>query len=106
MAAKVGDDDARHKAGAAYKEARKKVREKNDQKLIPPDLERCQVEKPNGYSFMTLGGVPALERCKNPPSVIIAENQPGKDGLKGSMSSCDGCLAIFRQKMGSAVKNY
>lgn len=25
-------------------------------KRIPLDLKRCQAEKPNGYTFMTLGG--------------------------------------------------
>lgn len=67
--------------------------------LTPPDLKQCQAEKPNGYNFMTLGGRPGLERCTNKPMVIIHENKPGKDGLQGSMTLCDGCLAVFRQQM-------
>lgn len=67
--------------------------------LTPPDLERCQADVPNGYTFMTLGGRPGLERCKNKPTVIVSETKPGKDGQKGSMSLCDGCLAVLRKQM-------
>ncbi len=41
------------------------------------DLDQCQAEKPNGHSFMTLGGRPGLVRCTNKPSVIITEDEPG-----------------------------
>jgi hypothetical protein len=56
--------------------------------LIPPDLERCQAEKPNGHTFMTLGGSPGRERCKDKPTVIVKEKKPGKDGQCGSMTLC------------------
>ncbi len=65
----------------------------------PPDLVRCQAEKPNGHSFMTLGGSPGFERCASKPTVILTENTPGRDGHKGSMALCDACLAQFRKQM-------
>lgn len=62
--------------------------------LVPPDPERCQVEKPNGHTFMTLGGSPGLVRCANPPSVIATEiAEP-----HGSMSMCADCLSVFNKK--------
>lgn len=66
--------------------------------LEPPDLTRCQALRPNGCTFMTLGGRPGLERCTNEPTVILAETSPGDDGLMGSMSLCDSCLAVFRRQ--------
>ena len=68
-------------------------------KLTPPDVERCQAEKPNGHSFMTLGGRPALERCDRKPTVIVTESKRMLDGFQGSMALCDGCLAVFRRQM-------
>lgn len=66
--------------------------------LIPPDLERCQADKPNGNTFMTLGGRPALVRCNNVPVCIATEREAGKDGQKGSMSLCAECWTqMFRQ---------
>jgi hypothetical protein len=67
--------------------------------LTPPDLKQCQAEKPNGHTFMTLGGKPGMVRCDRKPTVILTENKPGADGQKGSMSLCDGCLAQFRKQM-------
>lgn len=67
--------------------------------LTPPDLKRCQSEKPNGHTFMTLGGRPGMERCDRKPTVIVTENKSGEDGRKGSMSLCVGCLAQFRKQM-------
>lgn len=62
--------------------------------LEPPDLQRCQAEKPNGTNFMTMGGaIGRLERCTRDAQVIVKERKPGKDGRKGSMSLCHGCLA-------------
>ena len=69
-------------------------------KLTPPDKKRCQAEKPNGYTFMTLGGVPGLERCKNKPDFICTENKPGEDGQRGSMSLCIGCASVMRKQLG------
>lgn len=68
-------------------------------KLTPPDLLRCQAEKPNGESFMTLGGGPKLERCRREPTVIATEIKPGKDGQIGSMSLCDKCAAVLQKQM-------
>jgi len=70
-------------------------------KLIPPDLKQCQAEKPNGNSFMTLGGVPGLVRCKEKPTVVAYENNPAEDGLKGSMSLCDSCAKKLVETHGS-----
>lgn len=69
-------------------------------KLIPPDRKQCQAEKPNGNTFMTLGGVPGLERCKNKPSVIATERKPGEDGLRGSMSLCSDCFTKLIEQQG------
>jgi hypothetical protein len=67
--------------------------------IQPVDTKRCQSEKPNGHSFMTLGGVPGLVRCSNTPIVIVIEAVKGKDGLKGSMSLCDECLAVALKQL-------
>lgn len=67
--------------------------------LIPPDLERCQAEKPNGRNFMSFGGGHEMIRCTNKPMFIVTEKKPGKDGLKGSMSLCARCLAVFNKQM-------
>lgn len=64
--------------------------------LTPPDKTRCQAEMLSG-SFMTLGPR-HLERCTNRPTVIATETNPGEDGQKGSMSLCENCLKIFKQK--------
>lgn len=67
--------------------------------LEPVDKKRCQAEKSNGQSFMTLGGGPKLERCTNKPDIIAIETEPGEDGKTGSMSLCADCLTIFMKKM-------
>ncbi len=69
--------------------------------LIPPDLKRCQAEKPNGHSFMTLGGVPGHERCKDKPTVVVTEVQPADDGRHGSMSLCHPCWAQALKQLGA-----
>ena len=66
--------------------------------LTPPDLKQCQAEKPNGYSFMTLGGRPGRERCASAPSVLATEADPGEDGLRGSMSLCAECFNAFQKQ--------
>lgn len=71
------------------------------QNLIPPDLNQCQAEKPNGVTFMTLGGKFKMERCTNKPLYIATENVAGKDGLIGSMSLCEDCKDVFIKQMGS-----
>jgi len=69
--------------------------------LTPPDLCRCQAEKPNGASFMTCGGRPERIRCNEEPCVIATENEPGPDGRVGSMSLCQHCAEVFVQQLGS-----
>jgi hypothetical protein len=66
--------------------------------LIPPDTVQCQAEKPNGHSFMTIGGRPGLERCTNKPTMLVAEAHPGEDGRIGSMTLCDDCFAVFQKQ--------
>ncbi len=68
-------------------------------KLIPPDLEQCQAEKPNGVTPFGFGGRPELIRCTNKPLFLVTEKEPGDDGLKGSMSLCAHCLAVFSKQM-------
>jgi hypothetical protein len=67
--------------------------------LIPPDLERCQAEKPNGNTFMTLGGTPGLVRCANKPTLLATEKAAGPDGLHGSMSLCQECADVMAIQM-------
>lgn len=63
---------------------------------IPPDTERCQVERLEG-SFMTLGPR-RMVRCDRAPTVVVKEVQTdAKDGERGSMSMCDQCLDVFRK---------
>ncbi len=74
-------------------------------KLTPPDLKRCQAEKPNGHSFMTLGGnLGGRERCDARPTVIATEIKPGKDGQIGSMSLCDDCADVLQTQMPGVTK--
>ncbi len=67
--------------------------------LIPPDLKRCQAEKPNGASLFTFGGIPELIRCTEKPLFIATEKEPREDGLKGSMTLCAHCLSVFIKQM-------
>lgn len=71
--------------------------------LTPPDLKQCQAEKPNGHSFMTLGGVPKLERCKNKPKYLAKEKKPGADGQIGSMTLCESCKKQMDKQMPGCV---
>lgn len=68
-------------------------------KLIPVDYKRCQAEKPNGATFMTMGGTPQMIRCANKPTVVITETKEGKDGLQGCMSLCDDCLKVAHKQL-------
>lgn len=67
--------------------------------MIAIDKERCQAEKPNGATFMTLGGTSKMVRCNNKPTVIVTEKQVGSDGLKGSMCLCDDCLNVAEKQL-------
>lgn len=71
----------------------------NIEKLIPPDLEQCQVMKPNGNTFMTFGGVPGVIRCENETTIIVKETKRvRKKGALGSMAMCDECFEKFSKK--------
>lgn len=73
--------------------------------LTPPDKERCQADVPGNGPF-TLGGKIGNPkngyrvRCENKPSVIVSERVPGPDGLRGSMSLCQGCHAELLKQHG------
>jgi hypothetical protein len=69
--------------------------------LTPPDLEQCQAIKPNGVTFMTLGGKREMIRCPEKAAIIATEVKPGKDGLIGSMSLCASCLEVFQKQKGT-----
>jgi hypothetical protein len=69
--------------------------------LTPPDLRRCQADKPNGHSFMTLGGTPRRVRCDEAPTVIVTEVAPDADGRRGSMSLCHHCWAVALKQLGA-----
>lgn len=78
------------------------MKKKTTEKLIPPDLNQCQAEKPNGNSFMTLGGVVGRVRCTNTPTVIVTEKKPPKGYSKcGSMSLCTECWAVAIELLGA-----
>lgn len=66
-------------------------------KRIPADPDRCQAMQKSG-SFMTLGPREWI-RCSNPPTVITSELRVDpEDGETGSMSLCDGCLVVFKER--------
>lgn len=75
-------------------------------KLIPPDLKRCQAEKPNGWTFMTLGGRQEMVKYANKPTVIVKEKKPGDDGQYGSMTLCTDCLLVFMTQMSPSQETY
>lgn len=76
----------------------KKYKPKDDEGLVPPDINQCQSMIKDG-SFMTLGPRKHV-RCKEKPVVIATENKPGPDGKIGSMSLCDHCAKMFKEKLG------
>lgn len=67
--------------------------------IAPADVNRCQAEKPNGATFMSMGGRPELVRCKDVPSVIVVENETDENGERGSMSLCEDCLKVAKQQL-------
>jgi hypothetical protein len=69
--------------------------------LTPPDLTRCQADKPNGQGPFTLGGGHKMIRCEDAPKVIITEKEPGEDGQVGSMALCGHCLEVFQTQKGT-----
>lgn len=72
------------------------------QKLEPPDRERCQAEKPNKeWSPFRLGPCQEMIRCENVPAVVVTEQKAPKRGAaKGSMSLCADCMAVFARQVG------
>lgn len=80
-------------------------KKKKKKKLIPPDGERCQAEKTVDTNFMTLGGPPvgSMERCRNKPTTLATEKEPGPDGQRGSMTVCDACLAVMREQVDAEI---
>ena len=68
--------------------------------VIPVDKKQCQAEKPNGESFMTLGGGHKMVRCDSAPTVIVRENKSGYDGLRGEMTLCDHCHNVMIEQLG------
>jgi hypothetical protein len=69
--------------------------------LTPPDLRRCQAEKPvpANASFMTLGPTRRV-RCDAVPVVVATEVKPDEHGRRGSMSLCGDCWAVFMRQRG------
>jgi hypothetical protein len=74
--------------------------------LTPPDRERCQAEKPNGHTFMTLGGRPGRERCTARPVTIATEVAPDRHGRRGSMSLCADCWAVMIRQLGAFYASF
>lgn len=66
--------------------------------LIPPDLSQCQAY-PNvaRHTAFNLGPGPIPERCENTPVCLAVEIEPGKDGLKGSMTLCETCRDLMME---------
>tara|TARA_R110000822_G_scaffold25937_13_gene78488 strand:+ start:1015 stop:1263 length:249 start_codon:yes stop_codon:yes gene_type:complete len=62
--------------------------------IDPTDKKQCQAMIPNGYTFMTMGGVPGLVRCTRSPIVIATESAPDENGEYGHMSLCVECLVV------------
>lgn len=74
-----------------------------NKELTPPDLKRCQAEMPNGATFMTVGGRPAMVRCTNVPTMLLTEKSPGEDGQIGSMTVCNDCFKVFVKQVGPTL---
>ena len=71
---------------------------------MPVDRKQCQAEKPNGTSFMTMGGeIGKKIRCRNRPSYIITEKEKRKGwNCEGSMSLCYDCLQVAKEQLGDS----
>lgn len=74
--------------------------------LTPPDLKQCQALIPNGFTFMTFGGVPGLVRCREVPITIATELAPASDGRTGSMSLCANCWAKLIEQSGAYFASF
>lgn len=67
-------------------------------KLIPPDKKRCQAQIADG-SCMSFGPR-KFRQCNNIPTVIVREKKKDQWGRRGSMSLCDSCLSVAKNKLG------
>lgn len=80
-------------------------------KLTPPDLERCQANKPGPGPFVMGGetGDPRngwRVRCRNVPTLIATERRAGPDGQRGSMALCDECTAALKSQLGESFATF
>lgn len=68
-----------------------------EEKLVPPDLNRCQCIKQevNPWAF----GIAPPKQCENKPTVIIQEHKKPY----GSMSLCDDCLKTAKKQLGKSI---
>lgn len=77
--------------------------------LTPPDLNQCQADKPGNGPF-TMGGEIGNPRdgyrvrCRNKPTCIAIEREPGADDQVGSMSLCDECRGVLEKTMPGMVR--
>lgn len=73
--------------------------------LEPVDEERCQADGPNPeWSPFRLGPVPKRVRCSNMPVWVATEKEPGKDGLRGSMSLCQPCKEVCDEQLAGQIE--
>jgi hypothetical protein len=77
-----------------------------DPELVRPDLKHCQVEKPNGVNFMTLGGGPVggMVQCNRKPVWVVYQIENDEDGGRGAMSICDTCRPVLEQQAPELMK--
>lgn len=58
-------------------------------RLIPPDVNRCQTEWTEYKPFIMGGNVNQKFRCEAKPVWLATEKELGSDGQRGSMTLCD-----------------
>jgi len=80
-------------------------------KLTPSDSRQCQADVPGNGPFILGGEIGDPNngyriRCKNKPTVIATENQPGEDGLVGSMSLCGTCQKVMKKQFGKDFASF
>lgn len=68
-----------------------------EEKLVPPDLNRCQCiqQEVNPWAL----GIAAPKQCNNKPTVIIQDRKKPY----GSMSLCDDCLKTAKKQLGKTI---
>lgn len=61
--------------------------------LIPPDLKRCQrIHRVGAFQF----GPPREWQCDKKAAFVAMEDEPNKDGQRGSMSVCIECKELLK----------